>query len=127
MSHHTPLSRAARWTIAALVAAAAGVAIQIASGAPYPRIPPVFFILLVPAALVAAGRWWWAPLLAVAGGLFLTVGLFAAGQAGRLVDPRSLGDTFGLWLQTVAVIVAAVAGAIATRTNLRRPSRVAHG
>ena len=65
---------AGRATIVGLVIAAAGVAIQIAAGAPYPTVPPVFFILLIPAALIALGRWWWAPIFAVLAGVFLTSG-----------------------------------------------------
>ena len=120
MSHPRAMSPAGRATIVALVIAAAGVAIQIAAGAPYPTVPPVFFILLIPAGLIALGRWWWAPIFAVLAGVFLTIGLFAAGEAGRLVHPTSVVDSFGLWTQMVAVLVAAMSGALATRTNLRR-------
>ena len=74
-----------------------------AAGARNPTVPPAFFILLIPAGLIGAGRWWWAPILAVVAGLFLT----------------SLADSFGLWTQTVAVLVAMLSGALATRTNLR--------
>jgi hypothetical protein len=34
--------------------------------------------------------------------------------------PTSFADFFGLWTQTVAVLVAILCGALATRTNLRR-------
>jgi hypothetical protein len=87
----------------------------------------VFFVLLIPAALIAFVRWRWVPLLAVLSGLFLTIGLFAAGQTGRLTNPRSLADSIGLWTQTVAVLVAAMGGVFATRTNLRRQSSVSRG
>ena len=127
MSQHTAMSSAGKLTVVALVAAAVGVAIQIASGAPYPKVPPAFFILLVPAALIAFERWWWAPILAVLSGLFLTFGLFAAGETGRLTNPKSFADSFGLWTQTLAVLVATVGGVLATRTNLRRRSSVTHG
>jgi hypothetical protein len=90
-------------------------------------IPPAFFILLIPAALIGLGRWWWAPILAVLSGLFLTFGLFAAHQTGRLTNPKSLADSFGLWMQTVAVLVATVGGVLATRANLRRRSSVTRG
>jgi len=46
------LSVAERATVVALATAAVGVVIQIAAGAPYPKIPPVFFILLTPALLI---------------------------------------------------------------------------
>jgi hypothetical protein len=127
MSRQGAVSAAGKLTVVALFVAAAGVAIQIASGTPYPTIPPAFFILLIPAALIGLGRWWWAPILAVVSGLFLTFGLFAAGEAGRLTNPQSFADSFGLWTQTLAVLVATVGGLLATRSNLRRRSSVTHG
>jgi hypothetical protein len=120
MSDVRAVSPAGKATVVALITAAVGVAIQIAAGAPYPTVPPVFFILLIPSGLIAMGRWWWAPIPAVLAGMFLTIGLFAAGEAGRLVDPTSVADSFGLWMQMVAVLAAMVSGALATRTNLRR-------
>src|SRR5262245_52513194 len=120
MNQSAPLSAADKLTVGALVVAAVGVVIQIAAGAPYPAVPPVFFILLIPAVLIAFVRWRWVPLLAVLSGLFLTVGLFAAGQTSRLTNPESLADSFGLWTQTLAVLVATVGGVLATSTNLRR-------
>ena len=49
---------AASLTVAGLVVAAAGIVIQIASGAEYPTIPPGLIILLAAAGLVAlATRW----------------------------------------------------------------------
>ena len=119
MSDVSAVSPAGKATAVALTTAAVGVAIQIAAGAPYPSVPPVFFILLIPAGLIATG-WWWAPIPAVLAGMFLTIGLFAAGETGRLVHPTSVADSFGLWLQMVAVLAAMVSGSLATKTNLRR-------
>ena len=121
-----PLSMGAKLTIAALVVAAGGVVIQIAAGHPYPTVPPVFFILLIPAALIAFGRWRWAPVPAILAGAFLTFGLFASGQAGRLFDRGNPGDSLGLWVQTLAVLVATAAAVVATAQNyLGRASRPA--
>jgi hypothetical protein len=127
MSRHTAMSSADKLTVVALVVAAVGVAIQIASGHPYPKVPPAFFILLIPATLIGFGRWWWAPILAVLSGLFLTFGLFASGATSRLTNPKSFADSFGLWTQTLAVLVATVGGVLATRTNLRGRPSVTHG
>jgi len=127
MTQRLPLASADKLTVGALVVATAGVAIQIAAGAPYPTVPPAFFILLIPAALIGFARWRWAPLLAVLSGLFLTFGLFAAGQTGRLTNPTSFADSFGLWMQTLAVLVATVGGVLGTRSNVRRRSSVTHG
>jgi hypothetical protein len=127
MSRDRVVSPAGKLTVVGLLIAAVGVAIQIAAGAQYPTVPPAFFILLVPAALIGLGRWWWTPMFAVVSGLFLTVGLFAAGETGRLTNPKSLADSLGLWTQTVAVLMATVGGVLATSANLRRRSSVTRG
>src|SRR5215510_9269488 len=126
MNKLIPLSLAGKLTVASLVVAAGGVVIQIVSGADYPPIPPVFFILLIPAGLIAFGRWRWTPAVAVLAGLFLTFGLFASGESPRLFNWSRLGDSVGLWVQMVAVLVAAVAGIMAmvhnyqTRTSVEK-------
>ena len=120
MNERIALLFAAKLTVASLIVAAAGVVIQIVSGHDYPLVPPVFFILLIPAALIAFGRWRWTPAIAVLAGLFLTFGLFASGASHRLFDPSRLGDSVGLWVQMLAVIVAAITGVIATLHNYRR-------
>jgi hypothetical protein len=112
-----PLSLIEKLAVAALVVAAIGVVVQIAAGYPYPTVPPVFFILLIPAGLIAFGRWRWAPVPAVLAGLFLTFGLFASGESGRLFDLSNPGDSIGLWVQTLAVLVATAASIAATVQN----------
>jgi hypothetical protein len=119
MKEQTPLLAARRITIASLIVASFGVVIQIASGADYPRVPPVFFILLIPAGLIAFGRWRWTPVSAVLASLFLILGLLASGNSRRLINTSPLGDSVGLWVQMLAVLVAAVAGIIATIHNYR--------
>jgi len=109
MSSRRPLSSGEKLTVTALVVAAVGVVIQIVAGHPYPAVPPVFFIVLIPAASIAFGRWWWAPVPAALAGLFLTFGLFASGESGRLFDLSNPGDSFGLWVQTLSVLVATAA------------------
>jgi hypothetical protein len=116
-------------TVASLVVAAAGVGIQIASGVPYPPIPPVLFILLIPAGLIAFAPWRWTPLVAVPVALFLVFGLVATGESARLLDPSGpggLGGSVGLWVQMLGVVVAAVAGVVATvRSSPRRAPAMA--
>ena len=122
MKRHAPLSSVEKLTISGLIVAAVGVVIQIASGTPYPAIPPVFFILLIPAALIAFGPWRWSPVAAVLAGLFLTFGLFASGEYVRLFDRSQVGQPgapVGLWVQMLAVIVATVAAIVATVQNYR--------
>ena len=98
----------------ALVVAAAGEGIQMASGniPGYSGIPPGALIL-VGAAIVTVLPGRWSPLAAVLAAGFLTFGLFAADQATRLVEVVNAGDTVGLWLQLVAMVVALVAGILA--------------
>jgi len=94
--------------VMALLIAAAGVVMQIIAGAPYPPVPPVFFILLVPAALIAFTRWQWAPVVPLLAGLFLTLGLFTSGAYKRLLQTSNWGDSIGLWIQSVAVLLAII-------------------
>ena len=117
MTERTSLSSADKLIVVGSVIAAAGVLIQIASGASYPKVPPVFFILLIPAGLVAFGRWWWTPVIAALGGLFLTAGLFLSGSSARLFDLSRFGVSIGLWVQALAVFAVAIAGIVATVDN----------
>jgi hypothetical protein len=117
-----PLSMAGKLTIFSLVAAAAGVVIQIVSGVDYPTIPPGLFILLIPAGLVAFGRWRWTPVIATLAGLFIFVSYFLSGSTVRLLDLSQFGAFIGLWLQFLAVIVTVVAGMVATMQNYRAPA-----
>jgi len=94
--------------VAALLIAAAGVVMQIVAGHPYPSVPPVFFILLVPAALIAFDKWRWTSVLSLLAGLFLTMGLFMSGAYKRLFQTSNWGDTIGLWIQSVAVLLALI-------------------
>src|SRR4051794_19392381 len=116
------VASAGRLTVAGLIVAAAGGAVQILSGAPYPALPPVFFILLVPAALIAFGRWWWTSVVASLAGAFLIFGLFASGAVARLFDPGHLGVAIGLWVQMLGVLLATVAGIVAVMRNYRTRS-----
>lgn len=113
-------SSASKVTIAGFVAAAAGVTLQIISGASYPAVPPVFFILLVPAGLMAFGPWRWTAITAVVAGLFLTLGLFSSGAYHRLFNPGNVGDSIGLWIQALAVGVALISGTMATIQHYER-------
>jgi hypothetical protein len=114
------LSSASKLVVAGLIVSAAGVVLQMLSGVDYPTIPPVFFILLVPAGLIAFGPWRWTPVTASLAGLFLTFGLFASGASARLFDVSQVGGaggSVGLWIQMLAVIVAGLAGIVATIQN----------
>jgi hypothetical protein len=111
--------------VAGLVVAAAGIVIQIASGAEYPTIPPGPLILLAAAGLVAlATRWRWTIIVGVIVSLFLLVGGALAPQARQqLGDPTQVGVLIGTVIQLLALVVALVAGVAATRQLYRTQTR----
>jgi len=119
MNQKLPLSPASKLIVAGLVTAAIGVAIQIISGVPYPKVPPVCFILLIPAGLLVLGRWRWIPIIVILAGLFLIMGLFSSGASVRLFRPGQFGGCIGLWIQMLSVVVATVAAIVATIQNYR--------
>lgn len=106
-------------TAGALGAAAVGIVLQIASGAPYPPVPPGLIIVLVAAALVRFAPWRWVPLLGVLAAGTQVFGLFAAGQPGRLVTFAPVGDSIGLWIQLLGLCAAVIAGVAAVVGNGR--------
>jgi hypothetical protein len=122
MKQRSLLIRASQLTVAALLVAAAGFAIQIVSGVDVPTVPPGLVILLVAAALVTFAPWRWMPVVGVVVGLFLLVGFFASGAVGSLLEPSELGVFLGAWVQFLAVIVAVVAGIVAVSQNYRTQS-----
>jgi hypothetical protein len=124
MKQRNSLSSSSKVTIAALLIAALGFAIQIVSGIEAPTVPPGLVIMLVAAAAVGLLPWRWAPVVGIAVGLFLFVGFFAGGAVGNLLDPSRFGVLVGAWIQFLSVIVAVVAGAVATIQNYRPSSRV---
>ena len=97
----------------ALLTAAVGIVLQILGGADYPVVPPGIIILVASAAVVWFVPWRGAPLAGIAAALFLVFGLFAAGQASRLVEVETVPDTVGLWAQMIGVLVALVSAVVA--------------
>ena len=119
MKEKPQLSFTRRITVISLIAAAVGVVIQIVSGADYPKIPPVFFILLIPGALIAFSRRRWTPAIAAPGALFLIFGLFSSGASTKLFNLTQFGVSAGLWIQMLGVVIAGITGIIATVENYR--------
>jgi len=111
-------------TVAALLVAAAGFVVQIVSGVDVPTVPPGLVIMLVAAGLVAFLPWRWTPVIGTAVGLFLFVGFFASGAVGNLLDASQGGVFIGAWIQFLAVIVAVIAGVVATVQNYRNRTLV---
>lgn len=117
MKERLKLSCAGKLIAAGLFTAVAGVIAQIASGHPYPKVPPVFFILLIPACLVIFTRGRWTPIISIIAGLFLINGLFGSGAYIRLFTITNAGDSIGLWIQIIGVFVATFAGIVAIIQN----------
>ena len=122
MKQRSLLTRGSQSTVAALLVAAAGFAIQIVSGVDVPTVPPGLVILLVAAALVAFAPWRWMPIVGVVVGLFLLVGFFASGAVVSLLEPSQLGVFLGAWVLFLAVTVAVVTGIVAVSQNYRTRS-----
>ena len=123
------LSGAGKLNVAGMVAAAAGIVVQIASGSElFPTIPPGPIILLAGAALVALGPWRWTPVVGVVVPLFVVVGgIVAAFVSGsfvdQLTDPGRVGVFAGSWLQLLGEVAALVAGIVAARRAAVRAPR----
>lgn len=103
--------------ILGLLIAFAGVVTQILSNVPYPKIPPVFFILLIPVGLLIFSKWRWLPILIIVAGLFLIMGLFTSGASARLMNFTSIGGSIGLWVQMIGVVFATVAAMVSLVQN----------
>ena len=123
MKRPSSLSPASKLTVAALLVAALGFAIQIVSGIDTPTVPPGLVILVVAATVVALLPWRWVPVVGAFAGLFLFVGFFASGALGNLLDPSRFGVLVGAWIQFLALIVAVVGGLVATIQNYRKRLR----
>jgi hypothetical protein len=118
------LSLPGKLTVAALLVAALGFAMQIVFGLSVPTIPPGLLILVVAAALVALVPQRWAPGIGVVVGVFMLVGFFASGALLNLVDPARLGVLVGAWVQFIAVIVTTVTGLVTIAQNYRRRTSI---
>ena len=103
MKRPNSLSPASKLTVAALLVAALGFAIQIFSGIEVPTVPPGLVILVVAATVVALLPWRWVPVVGAFAGLFLFVGFFASGALGNLLDPSRFGVLVGAWIQFFGV------------------------
>jgi hypothetical protein len=123
MKRPSSLSPASKLTVAALLVAALGFAIQIFSGIDVPTVPPGLVILVVAATVVALLPWRWVPVVGAFAGLFLFVGFFASGALGNLLDPSRFGVLVGAWIQFLALIVAVAGGLVATIQNYRKRLR----
>lgn len=123
MSRKPSLSTAGKANVAGMVVGAAGIAILFVSiDFPVP-VPVGTILLLLVAGLVGLGRWRWTPIVGVLMPLSIFVGGFIApGLYDRLTQSSEVGAFVGTWVQTPALLVAIVAGLVATRESYRSVS-----
>ena len=116
----TRLSTARTLTVVALLVAAIGFVIQMVSGVTdTPTIPPGLVAIIVAALVVAFRPGRWAPVTGPAAGLFNLVAFVVVDAADRLLEPSPPTAFVGAWFMVLALIVASVAGTIATIRNHR--------
>jgi hypothetical protein len=103
------------WTIIGLLTGAAGLVIQQVGGVAMPAVPPGLIFLVVAAGLMANARWRWAGIAAILAAGAEIAGFFGSGNAARLTELDQFGAFAGSWIRLVGVVVALVAGAVATK------------
>lgn len=114
------LSPAGRLTVAALVLGAIGFVVQMIAGVTdTPTIPPGLVAIVVAAGLVAFAPGRGMPLAGPVAGLFNLIVFLAKGNGDRLGDTDEMTGLIGAWLMVVGLVVATVAGAVATARNYR--------
>lgn len=111
--------------VAGLLLGAVGLVIEVVTGVPgFPLVPPGPIILVVAAGFVALAPWRWAPTLGLAAAVFLTVGQVVApnfgGSIDRLGDGAAVGPFAGTALFEIGLVIALVAGVVASIRGLQR-------
>jgi hypothetical protein len=112
-------------TALGLLVGALGISILWAAGVDFPvAIPPGIVILLTGSLIVAFGPWRWAPAVGALMGLFVFIG-FLISPTGR---PNLLGENgtsvaIGQGIQVAGVLMALIAGVMATRANYSKPAK----
>ncbi len=100
-----------RAQIVALLVAIGGMIVQIASGVPFPKVPPGIVILVVLSVLLAFWSPAWVRLLgAIVPGLILIAGLVSPIGRADISNPAELGVFSGTLLQFLGLAVACAAG-----------------
>lgn len=112
-------------TAIGLWVAAAGIFIQVATGATgYPKVPPGIIILAVVGILVyATARFRWASFLGLILAGKIAMGVFTFPGTGlRLSHPEVIGPFLGTVVQLAGLIIALIAGTAST-IHSYRPER----
>lgn len=109
--------------VAALLAASAGIVVQILGGADYPTVPPGLLLLLAAAGLLAL-RNRWAPLLGVLITAFISFGAVVTPNIrNQLADPSAMGVFAGTVIQTMGLVAGLLAGLATASSRMRRTTR----
>jgi hypothetical protein len=116
------MSNLRRACFAGLIAGAVGIVILNVSGVEMPVVPPGLVLLVVAAVLVAAVRGRWVTGFATLVALAEIAGFFVSGSAEGLLDFGSIGIFAGTWTRLIGVVVASVAGTMATFNRVESPS-----
>jgi len=101
-------------TVTGLLVGAAGVVVLGFVGAP---LPLAVVLLVTAAVLVAATRGWWAPLAGALIGLADVLGFALSGAASGLLALDEPVRLAGSWLRGIGIVVALIAGVVATRES----------
>jgi hypothetical protein len=125
MTKQQKFSRSTVATLAGLVVGAAGISVLWASGVEFPVYPPPGILILLAGCLfVGLAKWRWTPAVGAALGLFVLVGfLISPTGIGNLLGNAGADVAAGQGIQVAGVLLALVAGLLATRHNYRVPAR----
>jgi hypothetical protein len=113
------------WTAVGLIAGGAGLVGQQLAGVAMPAVPPGLVMVVVAAVLLLATRLRWAPVAGAVAGLAEVAGFFGSGSAGRLVEFAEPAAAASSWVRLAGVVLAVVAGSVATVAAYRRAPSVA--
>jgi hypothetical protein len=122
MSTKKPLSGRRLATVAGLVAGAIGIVVLRLAGVAMPIVPPGLVLLVAAALLVVLVRRRWTPLVGALVALAEVIGIVATGSLAHLVDVSPAGVFVGTWIRTLGVVIALIAGVLATAANDRSPA-----
>lgn len=111
-------------TALGLAVGAAGIGILWSSGRiDFPFYPPPGFLILVAGTLcVALLRAAWTPVIGSVLGVFMVIGFLASDGMDNLAGAAGATVAIGSAVQLTGMLVALVTGAVALRTETRRPT-----
>ncbi len=114
------LNRSGAAQVVGMVTAAAGIFVLFVVGVVTAPVPVGTIILLTTALVVAIAPRRWAPVVGLAVTLYLVVGFVLNDTASQLSDPDGAGELVGTLALAVGLLLALVAGAVASARSYRR-------